>query len=688
MHRRLVLLSLLLSTACGPAVRSLRPTVAVGTSVRTITTLTDLEEIRDVASDGSAVYAATDDGLLVYRGEGAPTRIGRIDGLPSDDVTAVAVDGTGLLVATGAGLCRVEGTAVTPIALPLGGRITDVAVTGDSAWVCALSGLYQRSSSGTWSVFGDPFHCTTLAPTPDGQLWAGSDAGVLYVDQDDEGLIVREHSSASGIPERYVRAIVPILRGQILALFNGTSRSSLGLFDGTRWYAYTLPASAGIDDDERVVGLVGSEAGTFLLTTNHAFVIGPTGSGTSFVPTSANNSNPRSFRPTLTDAATATAPPAVSGSEVLRAPQPIDVPGTGNAPSAPPLVARDLGASLIDVYRGLSGDGHAYAAVNNAGLVELGRSGIGTRRVTRSLVHASDLQLATGDGNEIWARGADGDVGRFEGGRLRRLPLPDEVVPQAIATGREGAYLAVLVRGTPTVRVYTSTRDGFRSVMERTLETTVTSLPFIGVSGTTVWAGLEIPRESGGGNRPRGAAVLDPASETVVYHHRGANHEAGGLPLPDEVSGMTFDDAGNAWFATLSGAVRVEEHQAIVFDETRGVRGDVVTDVAAGAGQMWIAAAEGLGSYADRRFDFVHPEVVMSHRPVAVAIDDQGHVWAAGRYGLLHFDGTTWTHVPLASADLPPGAPSLPLTDIRDVEVDALGRVWLLGPEEILVLAP
>lgn len=686
MHRRLVLL-LLLSTACGPAARSLRPTVAIGPATRSITTLTDLEEVRDVASDGSAVYAATDDGLLVYRGEGAPTRIGRSDGLPSDDVTAVAVDGTGLLVATGGGLARIEGSTVTPIALPLSGRITDVAVTGDTAWVCSLNGLHRRSG-GTWAVFGDPFHCTTLAPTPEGQLWAGSDAGVYYVDSDAEGDIVREHGAASGIPERYVRAIVPVLPGQILALLNGTQRASLGFFDGSRWYQYTLPASAGIGEDERVVGLVGGDEGTFFVTTHHTFLVAPTGAGTSFVATSANSSNVRSFRPTVTDVAGASAPPPVSASDVLRGPQPIDVPGARGGVEAPPLVARELPLGLIDVYRAVSGNGRSYAAIASAGMVELRRGGDGPRYRTRSLVHASDLQLASGEGGEVWARAADGDVGRMESGRLRRLPLPDEVVPQAIATGRDGAYLVVLVRGTPTVRVYTSTREGFRAAAERTLEVTPTALPFAGVSGTRIWVGVEIPRESGEGVRMRGAAVIDPASEAVVYHHRNASRDAGGLPLPDEVSGMTFDGDGNAWFATLSGAVRVEEHQAIVFDETRGVRGDVVTDVAAAAGQMWIAAAEGLGSYADRRFDFVHPDVVMSHRPVAVAIDDAGHVWAGGRYGLLHFDGTTWSHVPLASDDLPPGTASLPISDIRDVEIDAQGRVWLLGPEEMLVLAP
>ena len=143
---------------------------------------------------------------------------------------------------------------------------------------------------------------------------------------------------------------------------------------------------------------------------------------------------------------------------------------------------------------------------------------------------------------------------------------------------------------------------------------------------------------------------------------------------------MAFDAAGNAWFATLSGAVRVEPFQAIVFGEARGVRGDVVTDVVAGTNVMWIAAAEGLGSYAEREFDFFQPPIVSEHRPTSLAADSAGHIWAAGRYGLLQHDGEAWAHFDSASG--------LPTDDLRDVEVDGQGHVWLLTERALLVLEP
>ncbi len=696
----------LMLAACGPATsRPLRPSLSVGADARTIRTLTDLEEARDVAVLGGTTYVATDDGLLAYEGAESPRHVGRAEGLPSDDVTALAVDGDALLIATAGGLSSYAGGAVGSIAIPATARITDLAITSDgAAWVCSLSGLLRRDPAGAWSVVGEPFHCTTLAATPEGQLWAGSDAGVLFIEADAEGIVVREHGAASGIPERFVRSIVPVLPGQILTLLGGASRSVVGFFDGTAWHAYTLPTEA-VTDAERGVGLVGSEReGTFLVTTNHVFLIAPTGAGVGFVPTtSSHDANVRSFRATLTPADQATAPEDVSAS-VLSASQPLASP-PASAPSArgPALVARALELDVVGAVRTLTGNGAAYVAIGSAGILELTRGGSARPLRSHSLVHESDLQLANGSGGEVWVRAADGDIGRFADGRLRRLPLPEGITPQSLATGRRGAYLTALAASAPpaegeapaagsTVRVFTSTEGGFRALVERTLNLTATALPFTGVGADgRVWIGVRITRESGSGERMRGAVVIDPDAEAVVYHHRGADHATdGGLPLPDEVTGMTFDDAGNAWFAALSGAVRVEEHQAIVFDGTRGVRGDVVTDVAAGAGAMWIAAAEGLGSYADRQFDFVMPEIVMTHRPVALAIDDQGHLWAGGRYGLLHHDGTSWSHVPVLSedgaAEDPAAPPSLPITEIRDIEVDGAGRVWILGPDRVLLL--
>lgn len=684
MTRRSLLLLSIFAMACGPAARASGPTIAALGGARSVRAITDLEEARDLATVGGLTLVATDDGLLIYETGAMPTRLGVGEGLPSEDVIAVAADGDAALVGTAAGLVRVSGTTVTPIAdVPATQRIMDLAVMPDgTAWVCSLSGLLRRTA-GAWSVFGDPFACTTLAPTPEGQLWVGTTNGLYYVESGgEEGDVVREHAVSSGIPEAYVRAIVPVLPGQILALLSSTNSTKLGFYDGHHWYGYTLP----IAGEERVVGLVSNDGLTTLVTSEHAWIVAPNGSGASFSATDAGDANVRSFRATLTPFAQATPPAEVSVADTLRAPSGFAQPRTA-PPSAPGLVARpyDLGGASR-FYRAFTDGAHAYVAIANEGVMILARGG-GTRYASRSLVHAEDLQIATDTDSAVWIRGRDGDIAKMVDGRLRRLALPREIAPQAVASGPEGAYLVAIVldaqqHPTNVVRVFTSTRTGFRQLAERTLTvpTSLDGIPFAGVGPDGhVWIGLRIVREDGVGTRTYGAATIDPASETVLYHHRDAA-QGTGLPIPDEVATMAFDAAGNAWFATLSGAVRVEQFQAITFGEARGVRGDVVTDVVAGTRVMWIAAAEGLGSYADREFDFFQPPIVTQHRPTSLAADSAGHIWAAGRYGLLQFDGTDWAHFDSTTG--------LPTDDIRDVEVDGQGHVWLLTESALLVLEP
>ncbi len=271
MDPRLLVALSLFALACGPASRASGPTIAALGGARSITAITDLEEARDAAQIGGETFVATDDGLFIYAADGSARHLGRSEGLPSDDTIAVIADGDAALVATAAGIASVTGTTVTPVDAPPTQRLTDLASTGDgTVWACSLSGLVRRVA-GAWEVFGDPFPCTTLAPTPEGQLWVGTANGLYFVECD----VIREHAVSGCIPEGYVRSIVPVLPGQILALLSGPMRTKLGLFDGEHWYGYTLPAAS----EERAVGLVAGEGGTILVTTGHAYLVAPNGAG-------------------------------------------------------------------------------------------------------------------------------------------------------------------------------------------------------------------------------------------------------------------------------------------------------------------------------------------------------------------------------------------------------------------------
>ena len=175
------------------------------------------------------------------------------------------------------------------------------------------------------------------------------------------------------------------------------------------------------------------------------------------------------------------------------------------------------------------------------------------------------------------------------------------------------------------------------------------------------------------------AASFDaaPSTPSDTGAPRRSSSGAGATPLPDEVTAIDFTNDG-AWFPTLSGAVRVGNSQAVVFGEARGVRGEVVSDLATAPGnRVWVAAAEGIGVYENGAFNFVFPAVVQSARPTAVAVDTEGNLWAAGPRGAVFSNGTTWQRLTEENG--------LPTNDIRDIDIDGRDRAFFLTEDAVLL---
>jgi len=254
----------------------------------------------------------------------------------------------------------------------------------------------------------------------------------------------------------------------------------------------------------------------------------------------------------------------------------------------------------------------------------------------------------------------------------------------AIANGDGGAHLLARVGDTGSVlRVYRADSGRWMQVVERTIRTVIefVGLPMIGVgAGSAVWAVVDVRRTDGEGTRTGGVVILDPAVETVTYLHRGATVAAdgpGAMSIPDEISGIDFSE-NNAWLATLEGAVRIGNSQAVVFGEARGVRGEVVSDLAAApGGRLWVAAAEGVGVYQNGSFDFSLPAVVQQARPTTLAVDTAGNLYCAGPRGAVYYDGTAWQTLTEQTG--------FPTNNLVDVRVDGRDRVWFLTDDRVLV---
>ena len=723
-------IALSLATGCGPATLQTAgngSTVNVGGSSRRVVALTDIDDVRDVEASSDQVYVATDRGVLVYPSSGEPTatRITRAQGLPSDDVRALAVGEDGAaIVATAGGLARLSGSTVTAMpGTPPVGRLMDLQIaSGNVLWACGLGGVAKHDGT-AWVRFGNPVRCLNLTLTPEGQLWVGTTTGLWYV----EGDVVREHSVTGGIPEGYVRSVVPVRAGQIMALLAGPSADQLGYYDGQRWYGYTIAQFA-----PKAIALVRRGSDVLLLVPGGAFTITPADqpgrAGVALVPLSASQqANVRSYRATTTPADQV---PAVEGADDvsdLRAPAALaEIPEGHPTIDAPEFRARPAGFDTpVGLYFARAKGDNLFLADGNLGVVARAASGAPRLLRTNDLISPQDLQVATDSGN-TWLLTRVNDVALWKDERLHRVTVEDGVVPQAISTGPLGAYLlaivtpppappappappppAVPVRARPgaarpprqpppppappapppgvAVRIYKADGEHWTRVVERRIvtPTPLLSVPFIGVAQDgKVWAALRVQRPEAQDGMMRGVVVLDPAADRVLYLHAQASAETdgpGAMPVPNDVSAIELTTAGDAWIATLNGAVRVGNAQAVVFGESRGVRGEVVSDLAIGrAGEIWVATAEGVGVYQQNQFSFSLPRVVQEAHPLALAVDGRGNLWGVGPRGVIYHDGNNWQRLEEASG--------FPTNHLNDVEVDGEDRVWILATDRVLLL--
>jgi hypothetical protein len=374
------------------------------------------------------------------------------------------------------------------------------------------------------------------------------------------------------------------------------------------------------------------------------------------------------------------------------------VPVEHEEPEPSRFVVRPVSASGEQVYLARHHDGTVYLADRNRGVLESRPGGEVRNLRSRDLVARQDLQLASDKQRQPWLVSDHGDVARWrEDGGFERAPVPSGVRADSIARGPDGlVYVAGRVRGQDTAaRVLKVGSQGLESTVERTLQlpTKLEGVPLLGVGPSSrFWLGLRVGREGGDGARMRGLAVFGPKDEEVTYHYRSDASSSGEKSeqtdgdsqppaptyrIPENLSSIEFDDDGYAWLASLNGVIRIGNDQAVTFGESRGVRGEVVSDVAVGPDRVWVAAAEGLGYYQGGDFEFTLPGLPDGAKPTALEVDGQGNLWTAGPKGALYYDGNRWQRLGRAQG--------LPTQELVDVEVDEQGWVWFLARDRVLL---
>jgi len=105
--------------------------------------------VRGLAARNGEIWAATDQGIVRVEPGGMTRRLQTVDGLPDDDVFALATGAAGTWVATGRGVVLVPPDSVV-VARTEGPRVPALAIaaTGDSAWVGFIDGLGLAAPDG------------------------------------------------------------------------------------------------------------------------------------------------------------------------------------------------------------------------------------------------------------------------------------------------------------------------------------------------------------------------------------------------------------------------------------------------------------------------------------------------------------------------------------------------------------
>jgi len=700
-----LLVTALLLAGCPPHALTLPPTTpelaqGLPAPIRSIRRFEDLDVVRDVLSSANYVYVATDRGVLVYpsEGEAAPTRLGLAEGLPGESVLALAelMPGT-VIAATDAGLVTLSGLQVgetDPASPPVGQLSALLGQDDGTLWACGSAGVARRAPGQAFERFGEDAECTTLAQAPEGDLWVGTSRGLWHV----EGDVVREHADSRGLPLPYVRSLLPLGSGRVLALLEGPGESRIGYFDAERWYGYAVPGL-----ERQAVGLVRRGAELFLVTGTRLLPLAVGGDGVPLVALSRSDRfGSLSYRARMRPADGA----APSDAPAPRAARPLAAIPPNHPDIAAPRLTVQPGEELgHHFYLARGASTAAAVADSNRGVLLV--SATGARRLSsHNLVGEMDLAVASDSLNRTWVMSRDRQLAVLRSGTLEPVEGPPGARLLALANGPGGAFVLteephvaapvdpeLATDGATEAPAAVGTRlvvsrilqDGFEARLELSLpvDAPIASVPVFGVTeDESAWVCPKLGIE--GQTRAAGCFVAHRGASETTHHHRGAVRDGadgpGALSMPDSVGTLDLNEHGMAWFSSVEGAVRVGDSQAVIFGEARGVRGEVVSDIAAGSGgRVWIAAAEGLGYFEDHSFEFRLPAAVQAVHVARMAIDLNGNLYGAGHGGLVVWDG--------AAFHVYGEAQGLPFNALRDVQVDAAGHVWILGEHGVAMLS-
>lgn len=196
-----------------------------------------------IATSDNQTYIATHGGgLTIFDGATSQTLDAANSKLPSDYLTAVAIDlHKRVWVGTeGYGVARLDGNTWTRFSLA-NNYINAMAFDAkNQTWVATNGGAFVFDGQ-AWTPVTSTANkrVSSIALAPDGKVWLGTHDGVMAID----GNAARTYTKANGLADNDVRAIAV----DAARVWIGTARG-LSLFENNRWQTYTR--ANGLADDQ------------------------------------------------------------------------------------------------------------------------------------------------------------------------------------------------------------------------------------------------------------------------------------------------------------------------------------------------------------------------------------------------------------------------------------------------------
>lgn len=200
-----------------------------------------------MAADGRTYFATSGGGLTLFDGATRKTYNTSNSAIPSNYLTAVAVDKQNRVWvgAYGAGVARLDGEQWAKFTLA-NNYINALALdAGGNPWVATNDGAFFFDGQ-AWSRITQASgiasnRVNAIAVAPDGRIWFGTDSGVTALERD--GRRYKTYRESDGLAKNSVRAVAADAQNRVWV---GTARG-VSVFDGTRWKTYTR--ADGLADD-------------------------------------------------------------------------------------------------------------------------------------------------------------------------------------------------------------------------------------------------------------------------------------------------------------------------------------------------------------------------------------------------------------------------------------------------------